>query len=238
MKLEMCVGSLEAARMASEYKVDRIETCIALEQGGLTPTKSMVSWIHNTFQLEQHVLIRQRAGGFCYDYDELLIMRDQIVTMREIGVAGVVIGALTPDFEVDVTTLETWKRAARNLDLTFHRAFDDVKDWKKGIDSLVKLGFKRLLTSGQSASVATGLDRLTEISAYAAGRIEIMAGGGVTYSLLQPIIKTGVNAIHFSGTSTTIVDKGSLFSTNLLLPNEEKTWSIIQAFQQLNLNLR
>ena len=52
------------------------------------------------------------------------------------------------------------------------------------------------------------------------------------------VIKTGINAIHFSGTSTTIVDKGSLFSTNLLLPNEEKTRSIIQAFQQLNLNLR
>lgn len=234
MKLEMCVGSLEAARMASEYKVDRIETCIALEQGGLTPTKSMVSWIHNTFQLEQHVLIRQRAGGFCYDYDELLIMRDQIVTMRDIGVAGVVIGALTPDFEVDVTTLETWKRAAGNLDLTFHRAFDDVKDWKKGIDSLVKLGFKRLLTSGQSASVATGLDRLTEICAYAAGRIEIMAGGGISNALIAPILKTGVNSIHFSGTSATIIDKESLFSTTLLLPNEEKTRAIVQAFQHLN----
>lgn len=234
MKLEMCVGSLEAARMANECKVDRIETCIALEQGGLTPTKSMVSWIHNSFQLEQHVLIRQRAGGFCYDYDELLIMRDQIVAMREIGVAGVVIGALTPNFEVDVTTLETWKRAAGNLDLTFHRAFDDVKDWKKGIDSLVKLGFKRLLTSGQSASVATGLDRLTEMCAFAAGRIEIMAGGGISNALIAPIIKTGVNAIHFSGTSATIIDKESLFSTTLLLPNEEKTRAIVQAFQHLN----
>lgn len=233
MKLEMCVGSLEAARLASACKVDRIETCIALEQGGLTPTKSMVSWIHNTFQLEQHVLIRQRAGGFCYDYDELLIMRDQISAMREIGVAGVVIGALTPEYELDVDTLETWKRAAGNLDLTFHRAFDDVKDWKKGIDTLVKLGFKRLLTSGQSASIATGLDRLAEMVDYAAGRIEIMAGGGVINALLQPIFTTGVNAIHFSGTSTTIVDEGSLFSTSLLLPNEEKTRAIVQSFQQL-----
>lgn len=237
MKLEMCVGSLEAARLASACKVDRIETCIALEQGGLTPTKSMVSWIHNTFQLEQHVLIRQRAGGFCYDYDELLIMRDQISAMREVGVAGVVIGALTPEYELDVDTLETWKRTAGNLDLTFHRAFDDVKDWKNGIDTLVKLGFKRLLTSGQSASVATGLDCLAEMVDYAAGRIEIMAGGGVTNALLQPIITTGVNAIHFSGTSTTIVDKGSLFSTSLLLPNEEKTRAIVQSFQQLKHNV-
>jgi copper homeostasis protein len=236
MKLEMCVGSLEAARMASEYKVDRIETCIALEQGGLTPTKSMVSWIHNTFQLEQHVLIRQRAGGFCYDYDELLIMRDQINTMREIGVTGVVIGALTPEHELDVDTLETWKRTAGNLDLTFHRAFDDVKDWKKGIDQLVKMGFKRILSSGQQPTVSAGLGRLKEMVDYAAGRIEIMAGGGISDALVAPIIKTGVDAIHFSGTSATIIDETSLFSTTLLLPNEEKTRALVHAFQQINLD--
>ncbi len=236
MKLEMCVGSLEAARMASEYKVDRIETCIALEQGGLTPTKSMVSWIHNTFQVEQHVLIRQRAGGFCYDYDELLIMRDQISTMREIGVAGVVVGALTPEHELDVDTLETWKRTAGNLDLTFHRAFDDVKDWKKGIDQLVKMGFKRILSSGQQPTVSAGLGRLKEMVDYAAGRIEIMAGGGVSNGLLADLKKTGVNAIHFSGTSGTLIDETSLFSATLLLPNEEKTRAIIQIFQQINLD--
>jgi copper homeostasis protein len=184
--------------------------------------------------LEQHVLIRQRAGGFCYDYDELLIMRDQINTMREIGVTGVVIGALTPEHELDVNTLETWKRTAGNLDLTFHRAFDDVKDWKKGIDQLVKMGFKRILSSGQQPTVSAGLGRLKEMVDYAAGRIEIMAGGGVTNDLLQPLITTGVNAIHFSGTSTTVVDKGSLFSTNLLLPDDEKTRTIIRMFHQIN----
>jgi copper homeostasis protein len=196
----------------------------------------MVSWIHNTFQLEQHVLIRQRAGGFCYDYDELLIMRDQINAMREIGVAGVVIGALTPTYELDVDTLETWKRAAGNMDLTFHRAFDDVKDWKKGIDQLVKMGFKRILSSGQQPTVSLGLERLTEMVGYAAGRIEIMAGGGISNALVAPIIKTGVDAIHFSGTSATIIDETSLFSTTLLLPNEEKTRALVHAFQQINLD--
>jgi copper homeostasis protein len=196
----------------------------------------MVSWIHNTFQLEQHVLIRQRAGGFCYDYDELLIMRDQISTMREIGVAGVVIGALTPEHELDIDTLETWKRTAGNLDLTFHRAFDDVKDWKKGLDQLVKMGFKRILSSGQQPTVSAGLGRLKEMVDYAAGRIEIMAGGGVSNGLLSDLKQTGVNAIHFSGTSRTLIDEISLFSTTLLLPNEAKTRAIIQMFQQINLD--
>lgn len=236
MKLEMCVASLEGARLANKYAVDRIETCIALEQGGLTPSVSMVNWIHHTFQLEQHVLIRQRAGGFCYDYDEILIMRDQISAMREIGVAGVVVGALTPYLDLDLDTLDTWKRAAGNLDLTFHRAFDDVKNWENAIDSLVNLGFKRILSSGQQPTVAEGLKRLSEMVTYAAGRIEIMAGGGVTNGLLSEIKNTGVDALHFSGTSSTITDETSLFSTTLLLPNEEKTRALVQTFHQINLD--
>jgi copper homeostasis protein len=96
------------------------------------------------------------------------------------------------------------------------------------------MGFKRILSSGQQPTVSDGLDRLSEMVTYAAGRIEIMAGGGVTNSLLSALKNTGVNAIHFSGTSTTIVDKGSLFSTTLLLPNEEKTRAIIHSFHQMN----
>jgi copper homeostasis protein CutC len=71
---------------------------------------------------------------------------------------------------------------------------------------------------------------------YAAGRIEIMAGGGVSNGLLSDLKQTGVNAIHFSGTSRTLIDEISLFSTTLLLPNEAKTRAIIQMFQQINLD--
>ena len=113
---------------------------------------------------------------------------------------------------------------------------DDVKDWKKGIDQLVKMGFKRILSSGQQPTVSAGLGRLKEMVDYAAGRIEIMAGGGISDALVAPIIKTGVDAIHFSGTSATIIDETSLFSTTLLLPNEEKTRALVHAFQQINLD--
>ena len=98
---ELCVASVQAARMASELPVNRIETCTALEAGGLTPTPGFVSWIQNTFDLEQHVLIRQRAGGFIYSYDEILVMRDDILAMRQIGVAGVVVGALDKNGQPD-----------------------------------------------------------------------------------------------------------------------------------------
>ncbi len=219
-ELELCVASLEGARIASKMPVDRIETCVALEQGGLTPSAGMVGWIQSTFDLEQHVLIRQRSGGFHYTYDEILVMRDDILKFRELGVKGVVVGALTAEGDLATDALSAWHRAAGDLDLTFHRAFDEVRDWKKTMDQLVVMGFKRILTSGQSASVETGLETLREMVDYAAGRIEIMAGGGVRPSNKAAVVATGVNAVHFSGTVTTTRDEGSLFEAQAGMPDE------------------
>lgn len=229
MKIEVCVGSLEAARIVSKLNIDRIETCSALEQGGLTPSKAMVEWIHNTFHLEQHALIRLRAGGFIYSYDELLVMRDQIVNLKDCGIRGVVVGALTPDYQLNIDALETWKRTAPSLDFTFHRAFDMVADWKIAMDQLIKMGFKRILTSGSDQNVLHGMSLLKEYAAYAAGRIEIMAGGGVQEEVIPEIQQTGVDAVHFSGTVSLKVELDTAFETTLLLPDEVKLAQLIHA---------
>lgn len=220
MKKEMCVGTLEGARLAAIHNVDRIETCIALEQGGLTPSASMVRWIDQTFNLEQHVLIRQRAGGFVYNYDELLVMRDQIQEMKALKVAGVVVGALTPDCKLDLQALEAWKRAANGLTLTFHRAFDEIADWRKAMDELVKLGFTRILTNGQAVNVEAGKELLYEMVMYAAGRIEIMAGGGLKSADIAEMKEIGVSAVHFSATVATNHSAESKYAIELLLPSE------------------
>ncbi|WP_300660797.1 copper homeostasis protein CutC [Fluviicola sp.] len=231
MKIEICVGTLEAARIVSKQKIDRIETCIALEQGGLTPSKAMVSWIQNTFHLEQHALIRVRAGGFAYNYDEMVVMRDQILELKDSGITGFVVGALTPDFKLNLEALETWKRTAPQRDFTFHRAFDSIPDWKTAMDQLVKMGFKRILTSGSEQNVSQGIEHLKELVAYANGRIEIMAGGGVKEALISELKASGVDAIHFSGTSAVTVETGTAFEENLLLPDENKLSALLAAIQ-------
>lgn len=231
MKIEICVGTLEAARIVSKQKIDRIETCIALEQGGLTPSRAMVSWIHQTFHLEQHALIRVRAGGFVYNYDELVVMRDQILELKNSGITGFVVGALTPDHKLNLEALETWKRTAPQLDFTFHRAFDSIPDWKTAIDQLVKMGFKRILTSGSEQNVGQGIEHLKELVAYANGRIEIMAGGGMQEELIPALMASGIDAIHFSGTSAVKVETGTAFEESLLLPDENKLSKLLAAIQ-------
>lgn len=216
----MCVGTLEGARLAAKYEVDRIETCIALEQGGLTPTEAMVSWIDQTFDLEQHILIRQRAGGFVYNYDEILVMREQILSMKQLKVKGVVIGALTEEGKIDLSALENWKRAAGDLDLTFHRAFDELEDWRTGMEQLIKMGFKRILTNGQAPNVSEGKETLYEMVLHAAGRIEIMAGGGLKPADIPKLREDGLSAVHFSATVSAVHSENSKYALELLLPSE------------------
>lgn len=230
MELELCVASLESARLATTLPIARIETCVALEQGGLTPTTGMVSWIHQTFhELEQHVLIRHRAAGFQYTYDEIVAMRNDILEFQRLGVKGVVIGALTKEKTLDKDALGAWHRAAGDMDLTFHRAFDEVADWKKTMDQLINMGFKRILTSGQAANVEAGMETLGEMVRYAAGRIEIMAGGGVRPSNSAQLLATNVSAIHFSGTTVQRVDDSSLFAADLNRVDESLIREILKA---------
>lgn len=228
MKIELCVASLEGAKLAKELGVDRIETCISLEQGGLTPTQAMVSWIHDNYALEQHPLIRLRAGGFTYSNEEHVVMCKQIKNLAcTAGVSGFVVGALNADKQLDFKQLQDYMKAAPTHSFTFHRAFDQIEDWKTAMDQLIDLGFKRILTSGCKHAVDQGLDQLRAYLEHAAGRIEIMAGGGVSIENVSTLRQLGVNAIHFSGTSPQIVEKDSAFEETLLIPDSAKAVAIL-----------
>jgi copper homeostasis protein len=217
MEKELCVGSLEAARLAADLNLDRIETCIALEQGGLTASIAMVNWIAETFDLPQYVLIRQRAGGFVYSYDEIIVMREQINQFQNSEIEGFVIGALTNSNEIDLDTIEIWKRASKDKKLVFHRAFDEIVDWKKAIDQLIKLGFIRILTSPKVG----GMERIKELQTYASGRIEIMPAGGVKPEMIEDFKSIGLTSFHFSGTQLDIHSPNSVFSAEVLIPKRE-----------------
>ncbi|MFM7757388.1 MAG: copper homeostasis protein CutC, partial [Crocinitomicaceae bacterium] len=69
ISVELCASSVESLLLASKYKVSRIELCQDLDQGGLTPSPGLFQ-LAKELKLETHVLIRPRAGGFCYSSDE------------------------------------------------------------------------------------------------------------------------------------------------------------------------
>ena len=130
-------------------------------------------------------------------------MTDDIVAAREAGAHGVVIGALTPDGDIDLTACRRMMDAAAGMNVTFHRAFDLCRDPFEALDQIIALGCNRLLTSGQSASALEGAAMLRQLVDRAAGRLVILAGGGVSPQNAAEILRlSGTHEVHASARHT------------------------------------
>lgn len=196
--MEVCCGSVESVRAAIEGGAQRVELCRELSVGGVTPDDEMIRYaVENG--IRAHVLIRCRAGNFVYTPEEVERMCDEIRHVRELGVQGVVIGALTADGEIDTETCRKWCEAAKGLSITFHRAFDECRHPEKALEEIIALGCERLLTSGQAATAEEGTPLLRRLVKQARGRILIMPGAGVSPKNAQRIIEeTGAIELHGS----------------------------------------
>ena len=192
---ELAVQDTHGLQVAARLGVDRVELCTGLALGGLTPSRGLIETALETPGIPPvHVLIRPRPGGFDYDRSEMQLMIRDIRQMGQ-GVAGVVVGGVRAG-RVDTNLIERVVEAAGELPVTFHRAFDTLTDPEQAIEALIRRGVWRILAS------ATDLDRLANAVHAAAGRIEIMAGGGVRPELVDAIVRTGVDAVHASAKHT------------------------------------
>lgn len=79
--------------------------------------------------------------------------------------------------------------ASTGLDLTFHRAFDLVKDQRKALDDLVSCRVRRVLSSGGQQCVMEGLQQLAALVGEGGGRISVMPGGGVSEENAATVVR-------------------------------------------------
>lgn len=194
---EVCVDSAAGVGAAVEGGADRIELCAALELGGLTPSAGLLQAAVD--QLPTHVLIRPRAGNFCYDSSEIRVMAADIEHAVQRGAAAIVVGALTPAGDVDSAAMARLMSAAGQVPVTFHRAFDVTHDLVAAFDDLLELGLARLLTSGGRPTAVEGADLIAELVRRSGGDLPVMAGAGITpINAAEVVRRTGVGEIHFS----------------------------------------
>jgi copper homeostasis protein len=197
--LEVCVDSLDAARAAEAGGSDRIELCAALSIGGVTPSLGLMTATIEALSIPVHVMIRPRGGGFTRSADEYDQMRKQIGEAKRIGAAGVVLGILHPDGRVDVERSRALVSLAYPMKVTFHRAFDEAPELSEALEAVIQTGAHCLLTSGGEPDVLAGSDAIARLVAQADGRLDVMAGGGVTLAnLLKVVRRTGVSYLHGS----------------------------------------
>lgn len=211
-QLEICCGDIASVLAARQGGADRIELCCGLAEGGLTPSAALISGAVESGISRVNVLIRPRPGDFLYEPAELAIMASDIRRAIELGANGVVIGALTPDGDIDMELCRQLVGVARqtagevgltDLNITFHRAFDVARDPERSLEEVIALGCDCLLTSGCAPSAAEGTATLARLVNRARGRITIMAGAGVNPSNAAAIAATGVGALHSTARSLT-----------------------------------
>ena len=116
---------------------------------------------------------------------------------------------------------------AAGKETVFHRAIDVVPDWKEALDVLIELGITRVLTSGQEPDVSMGTQTVRDMIAYAAGRIQILPGAGITARNMERIIgETGCDQIHLAAHKiqydTSVNNNRSIYYGGALYPPEDR----------------
>lgn len=197
--LELCVETLANAEIAARGGAHRIEFCGELADGGITPSLGMLEQVVAGVAIPVHCMIRPRGGDFCYSPGELRAMERDIQLAKAAGIAGVVLGVLTPGGAVDVSVTRHLVEIARPMQVTFHRAFDVTRDLDAALEDIIAAGIDIVLTSGGAERITEGIDAVTRLVERAGSRIDIMGGSGVRVQNAAALCEaTGMSAIHAS----------------------------------------
>lgn len=197
--IEICVEGIDGLVAAQAGGADRVELCASLVEGGLTPSMGTVRASLEVATIPFHVIVRPRGGDFLYSELEFRSMLDDVDALRDLGVAGVVVGCLTPEGTIDEPRMAELVRRAGRLAVTSHRAFDMTRDASEALEALIRCDVGRVLTSGQKDTAEDGADLLASLVQQAGDRIIIMACGELDAGNIASIHgRTGVREMHFA----------------------------------------
>nr|WP_326125908.1 copper homeostasis protein CutC [uncultured Oscillibacter sp.] len=209
--IEGCVDSYASAMAAAAAGADRLELCANLAIGGTTPSPALFKQVQRDCNVPINVLIRPRFGDFLYSRPEMEEMCTEIRAFRSLGANGVVIGALTPEGDLDTEKMRRLMDCAGEMEVTLHRAFDMTRDPLEALEAAVSLGCRTILTSGQAAGAPAGLEVLKTLRTRAAGRIDIMAGCGVKKENIRLLYQgAGITSFHTTGRGAPL-DSGMVY---------------------------
>lgn len=204
--LEISVESVDAAMAAERGGADRIEICGDLSVGGITPTANLMIGTRANVQVPIFAMIRPRGGGFLYSEEEFTAMSQSIQRIKQFQMDGVVLGILTADSRIDVARTQELVALAAPMAVTFHRAFDECGDLRRGIEDVIKTGATRLLTSGGKRTAPEALDLIGELVRMAGERLIVMPGSGLNAgNIREAVAKTGAREYH-AGLSSVVAE--------------------------------
>lgn len=202
MYVEAIVQNQAEAMEAERLGVDRLELVSAISEGGLTPSYGTIKQVLNSVSIPVQIMIRPHSYHFEYTKSELEIIYADIENVLQLGGTGIVFGALNRDKTINVNVLQEIISISKGLDITFHRAFDEVASQKDAYHTLLefKQNVRRILTSGGEPTCEAGKGNLQQLVDLAkkTGGPEIMPGSGLSTDNIEMIHRTvAANQYHF-----------------------------------------
>lgn len=198
-RLEIAIDSLEDAIAASHAGADRLEVCGRLDLGGLSPSTELVRRIRTSLPtMPLVVMVREPGGDSSVPPTTLLKLAHQATAFAAEGVESIIFG-LTREGQIDEPACRELRQAAGGMSCTFHRAFDGTVDSRTSLETLIELGFRRVLTSGGLKAPIARPDLVAQLATFAAGRIEILPGGGIRANNASQLASIpGIDWLHSS----------------------------------------
>ncbi|WP_369903300.1 copper homeostasis protein CutC [Bacillus manliponensis] len=196
--LEVIATCLEDVKRIEQAGGGRIELISAYTEGGLTPSYAFIKKAVEAVHIPVHVMIRPHAKSFVYTSDEIEMMKEDIEIVKKHGAAGVVLGVLNKNNEIDEKALAQLLTATDGLNVTFHRAIDETKNLVQAIEVLKKFpNVTHVLTSGGQGAVEDNIAVLQDMQRICEGQIQLIVGSGVTKDNIQQLLhKTGIKQAH------------------------------------------
>ncbi|WP_313547010.1 copper homeostasis protein CutC [Corynebacterium sp.] len=128
-----------------------------MDKDGLSPSPALIDDVV-AVDIPVRPMLRLR-DGFATDADEIEQLKQLAVQYAD--AAGVVLGFLTPDSQIDIAVLEDILSVrAKGMDFTFHRAIDYQADGAWETLLALKHPSRHILTAGSPLGVGEGMETL------------------------------------------------------------------------------
>ena len=144
-------------------------------------------------------MIRHRKGNFFYGKNDMSIMKNQINSMKLIGIKHIAFGSLNQNNRIHIDQIKMVSDWAHPMKITFHKAIDLSIKYFNDIELLQKLNnVESILTSGCSSSAEKGYLNIKKVLNDFENNIKVVSAGRITKNNLTKIHKM-INGTYYHG---------------------------------------
>ena len=208
--LEVIATCLEDVKRIESAGGKRIELISSYTEGGLTPSYAFIK-SGRSGEYTNSCYDSSACEVFTYTEEEIEMMKEDIIVAQKLGAAGVVLGVLNEQNEVDEEKLADLLSVVDGMNVTYHRAIDDIENPVEAMRTLKKFHkVTHVLTSGGQGDIVDNIPVLTEMQKVSDGQIQLVAGAGVTKENIKRLLdETGISQAHVG---TAVREAKSCFS--------------------------